>query len=350
VRARWSTRRITIASTPDARGARLRASRTTSRGARRCSACADRQGAYSPGLSATPAMAAARESAVAHRDSLPMASGLGASRSPPRKTAQKAYAAFHRPRQARRRSQVMPDGKRFANEGILPDFVQEMIKAQNPARRSRPSSLRDHRHCANTASAAAAASDAARHHLKTAISSAARRWPNSRHKPASTPRRERQPSRVHTTAADAATRLRQGLARPTTATQARRAARPQPLRRADRTRAVSTAIKVWWSGDLGTLCRHQDRRQCGALDADGPPSDRRPLRRRNDMASIMGGNYPRRRLTLGPALTLATSRGSISRACSRRRRHPLRPERWRRLSAHVAICPISDRRTSGSTS
>ena len=50
------------------------------------------------------------------------------------------------------------------------------------------------------------------------------------------------------------------------------------------------------------LCRHQDRRTARALNEHGQPIAGL-YAAGNDMASIMGGNYPGAGITLGPALT-----------------------------------------------
>ena len=55
-------------------------------------------------------------------------------------------------------------------------------------------------------------------------------------------------------------------------------------------------------GDLGTYAGIKTDEHARALDADGQPIAGL-YAAGNDMASIMGGNYPGAGITLGPALT-----------------------------------------------
>ena len=55
-------------------------------------------------------------------------------------------------------------------------------------------------------------------------------------------------------------------------------------------------------GDLGTYAGIKTDASARALDTDGAPIDGL-YAVGNDMASIMGGNYPGAGITLGPALT-----------------------------------------------
>ena len=197
---------------------------------------------------------------------------------------------------------VTRDGKRFANEGnSYHDFVQEMMKAAKPGEEIAAFLICDHRALRKYGLGCVPPFPMPLgRHLRTGYlmrgetldELAARAGIDAtglkRRSRSSTPGRER-----------AGSRFRQGLAR-LQPLSGRRPARPEPLRRADRARPV---LRDQDGGRRSRhLCRHRDRRHARALDADGN-AIAGLYAAGNDMASIMGGNYPGAGITLGPALT-----------------------------------------------
>ena len=209
---------------------------------------------------------------------------------------------------------VTRDGKRFANEGnSYHDFVQAMVKAAKPGEEIAAFLICDHRDaCANTASAACRRSRCrSAITCAPAISSAARRSPNSRRRPASTPTGSRRRSRSSTRRAptDSDPAFGKG-SRAYNRYQGDALHGPNPCI-APIKNGPFYAIKMV-IGDLGTYAGIRTDANAQALDADGQPIAGL-YAVGNDMASIMGGNYPGAGITLGPALTFGYIAGSTSR-------------------------------------
>ena len=95
---------------------------------------------------------------------------------------------------------VMRDGKRFANEGnSYHDFVQDMVKAAKPGEEITAFLVIDHRSLRKYGLGCVPPFPMPLgHHLRPAISCAARRSPNSPARPASTPGRSKPRSRNST--------------------------------------------------------------------------------------------------------------------------------------------------------
>ena len=212
-------------------------------------------------------------------------------------------AAFHRPRQARRdrgdarrralcqRRQFLPRLRAGHGEGRqarrgdrgLPDLRSSALAQIRPRLRAAVSDAASAITCA------------------PAISCAARRSPNSRHGPASMRRDCRPRSRN-------STRRRASGQDPAFGKGSRAYNRyqgdalhgPNPCI-APIEHGPFYAIKMV-IGDLGTYAGIRTDAHARALDADGHPIAGL-YAAGNDMASIMGGNYPGAGITLGPALT-----------------------------------------------
>ena len=199
---------------------------------------------------------------------------------------------------------VMRDGRRFANEGnSYHDFVQEMMKAAKPGEEIAAFLMCDHRALAQIRPRLrAAVSDAARpssaHRLSQARRDAGRTRSASRHR---SPRGSRQRSRNSTqTAAEGRDPAFGKGSRAYNRYQGDALHGPNPCI-APIKDGPFYAIKMV-IGDLGTYAGIKTDEHARALDADGQPIAGL-YAAGNDMASIMGGNYPGAGITLGPALT-----------------------------------------------
>ena len=199
---------------------------------------------------------------------------------------------------------VMRDGTRFANEGnSYHDFVQEMMKAARPGEEIAAFLVCDHRALAQIRPRLRAAiPDAARAIIcAPAISSAARRWLSSQSKPGSIAKGlEATVAAFNKTAAEGRDPAFGKGSRAYNRYQGDALHGPNPCI-APIKDGPFYAIKMV-IGDLGTYAGIKTDAHARALDADGQPIAGL-YAAGNDMASIMGGNYPGAGITLGPALT-----------------------------------------------
>ena len=232
------------------RGPRLRRLSARRRPAQgNVSARADRQASISrPARPATPATACGWRNPIGGRveDSLPNAAAWVPVSITTRKDGSKGVMPHFIDRAKPGVIAVTRDGMRFANEGnSYHDFVQEMMKAARPGEEIAAFLLCDHRALAQIRPRLrAAVSDAARAiTCAPAISSAARRWPNSQPKPASMRRGSRPRSQDSTRRPPTGTIPRSARDRaPITAIRAMRCTARTPASRRSRT-ARSTRSK-----------------------------------------------------------------------------------------------------------
>ena len=198
---------------------------------------------------------------------------------------------------------VMRDGRRFANEGnSYHDFVQEMMKAATPGEEIAAWLVCDHRTLRKYGLGCVPPFPMPlRHHLRTGYLKRGATLAELAAAPGSTQRawRRRSPNSTRTRPR-AATPPSARVRAPITATRATRCTAPIPAsRRSSMRRSTRSRLVI---GDLGTYAGIKTDTNARALDADNQPI-KGLYAVGNDMASIMGGNYPGAGITLGPALT-----------------------------------------------
>ena len=198
---------------------------------------------------------------------------------------------------------VMRDGTRFANEGnSYHDFVQEMMKAAKPGEEIAAFLLCDHRALRKYGLGCVPPFPMPLgHHLRTGYLKRGATLTELAAKPGSIRRGSRQQSQ-HSTRPPPTGRIPHSARdrAPITAIKAMRLHGPNPCI-APIKDGPFYAIKMV-IGDLGTYAGIKTDAHARALDADGQPIAGL-YAAGNDMASIMGGNYPGAGITLGPALT-----------------------------------------------
>ena len=199
---------------------------------------------------------------------------------------------------------VTRDGKRFANEGnSYHDFVQEMVKAAKPGEEITAYLMCDHRALAKIwPRLRAAVSDAARPSSRDRLSQARRDAgrtgrPNRHRRDRGSRPRSRE---FNASAAEGRDPAFGKGSRAYNRYQGDALHGPNPCI-APIKDGPFYAIKMV-IGDLGTYAGIKTDAHARALDAHGQPIAGL-YAAGNDMASIMGGNYPGAGITLGPALT-----------------------------------------------